>query len=332
MINERNNIYLPVPLQLLIHLCYNMYRIVFLATFLLSSMMAFAQMMTVESFELKPMDLSARINQRLDTDGNSCAIVRVMVQDSIVSCSESVGPIESKGITKTIYIPSNTAVFSIVLLNHNRLVVNVNQYGIDRLDGLCVYELKIIDAVNHNSNTTSERNESIPYYIDNDSFVDLGLSVKWANANLGAKAPSDYGDYFLWINKNQLERVSIEENNVQKPETPNLTISTNSEGWRLPTNKEIDELIDECEWKWTKKRGVTGYKVTGVNGNSIFLPASGYLYYSSEMGVGSYVSLWSSTFTSLQKPSYLLAYPQIRQRLESDFLHRRNIRPVIENE
>ena len=149
---------------------------------------------------------------------------------------------------------------------------------------------------------------------------------------MGAKAPSDYGDYFLWINKNQLERVSIEENNVQKPETPNLTISTNSEGWRLPTNKEIDELIDECEWKWTKKRGVTGYKVTGVNGNSIFLPASGYLYYSSEMGVGSYVSLWSSTFTSLQKPSYLLAYPQIRQRLESDFLHRRNIRPVIENE
>ena len=135
MIIERNNIYLPVPLQLLIHLCYNMYRIVFLATFLLSSMMAFAQMMTVESFELKPMDLSARINQRLDTDGNSCAIVRVMVQDSIVSCSESVGPIESKGITKTIYIPSNTAVFSIVLLNHNRLVVHVNQYGIDRLDG-----------------------------------------------------------------------------------------------------------------------------------------------------------------------------------------------------
>lgn len=28
--------------------------------------------------------------------------------------------------------------------------------------------------------------------------VDLGLSVKWANANLGASAPEDYGDYYAW--------------------------------------------------------------------------------------------------------------------------------------
>ena len=29
-------------------------------------------------------------------------------------------------------------------------------------------------------------------------FVDLGLSVKWANVNVGAKCPNDKGKYFAW--------------------------------------------------------------------------------------------------------------------------------------
>ncbi|MDE5561826.1 MAG: hypothetical protein K2J00_08565, partial [Bacteroidaceae bacterium] len=28
--------------------------------------------------------------------------------------------------------------------------------------------------------------------------VDLGLSVRWANMNVGADTPEDYGDYFAW--------------------------------------------------------------------------------------------------------------------------------------
>ncbi len=28
--------------------------------------------------------------------------------------------------------------------------------------------------------------------------VDLGLSIKWANVNVGANAPEEYGDYFAW--------------------------------------------------------------------------------------------------------------------------------------
>ena len=29
-------------------------------------------------------------------------------------------------------------------------------------------------------------------------YVDLGLSVKWATFNVGAKSPEEYGDYFAW--------------------------------------------------------------------------------------------------------------------------------------
>ena len=45
-------------------------------------------------------------------------------------------------------------------------------------------------------------------------------------------------------------------------------------GWRMPTTKQIQELIDKCTWEFEG----TGYRVTGPNGNSIFLPAAGYRY------------------------------------------------------
>ena len=46
--------------------------------------------------------------------------------------------------------------------------------------------------------------------------------------------------------------------------------------WRMPTDAEWTELMDQCSWTWTTISGVNGRKVTGPNGNSIFLPAAGY--------------------------------------------------------
>ena len=43
---------------------------------------------------------------------------------------------------------------------------------------------------------------------------------------------------------------------------------------RLPTKEQWEELKAECQWSWNG----SGYKVTGPNGNSIVLPASGYRY------------------------------------------------------
>ena len=52
--------------------------------------------------------------------------------------------------------------------------------------------------------------------------------------------------------------------------------------WRMPTKEEAQELIDKCTWDFTG----TGYKVTGPNGNSIFLPAAGYRYGDNWVGNG----------------------------------------------
>ena len=57
----------------------------------------------------------------------------------------------------------------------------------------------------------------------------------------------------------------------------------------------MTELRTQCTWTWTTQNGVNGYKVTGTNGNSIFLPAAGYRYSSSLGSAGSYGYYWSST-------------------------------------
>ena len=47
----------------------------------------------------------------------------------------------------------------------------------------------------------------------------------------------------------------------------------------MPTKEEQDELRDSCEWVWTTQKGVSGCQVIGPNGNSIFLPAAGFMSY-----------------------------------------------------
>ena len=133
--------------------------------------------------------------------------------------------------------------------------------------------------------------------------VDLGLSVKWANCNVGANFPEEYGDYFAWGEISPKE--SYTEGNCSTYGVPMSDISGNPQydaatanwggAWRMPTKSEQQELLNNCTWEWTTLNGVNGCNVTGPNGNSIFLPAAGYRYGSSSSLVGSYGYYWSST-------------------------------------
>ena len=61
-------------------------------------------------------------------------------------------------------------------------------------------------------------------------------------------------------------------------------------GNKLPTREQWEELKGMCTWSWTGK----GYKVTGDNGHSITLPASGLRYCDGSSGtVGSHGFYWS---------------------------------------
>ena len=147
----------------------------------------------------------------------------------------------------------------------------------------------------------------LPYVsgtLNGHAYVDLGLSVKWATCNVGADTPSDYGDYYAWG-----ETMTKEEYNEDNSDTYGMNLKdiggnvaldaarANWGGtWRLPTEAECQELIDNCTWIWTSQGGTGGYKVTSEkNGNSIFLPAAGWRDGSSLTNASEDGSYWSSS-------------------------------------
>lgn len=131
--------------------------------------------------------------------------------------------------------------------------------------------------------------------------VDLGLSVKWACCNVGATKPEERGGYYAWGETEEKSDYTwktykwcngsydsmtkycknrhygrVDNKTVLDPEDDVAHVKWGG-SWRMPTLEELQELVDECSWDWiTKLNGVDGCKVTGPNGNSIFLPATGY--------------------------------------------------------
>ena len=71
--------------------------------------------------------------------------------------------------------------------------------------------------------------------------------------------------------------------------------SVSKYGSKLPTKTQFEELKNYCTWRWATQNGVNGYKVTGSNGNSIFLPAAGYRDGSDVYGVQRRGDYWSAT-------------------------------------
>ena len=134
-------------------------------------------------------------------------------------------------------------------------------------------------------------------------YVDLGLSVKWATCNVGASSPSDYGDYYAWGETST--KSSYDEDNSKTYGKRMGNIGGNSSydvasyrwggSWRMPTKAELEELETKCTWTWTTQGGHNGYKVTGKNGKSIFLPAAGWRNGTSPDSVGEYGNYWSSS-------------------------------------
>ena len=135
-------------------------------------------------------------------------------------------------------------------------------------------------------------------------WVDLGLSVKWATCNVGAKTAEEYGNYYAWGETKPKDEYSS-DNSVTYNQSisdfsgnPQYDAATANWGgdWRMPTETEMIELVSKCTWEWIKQNGVRGYKVTGPNGNIIFLPASGYRSGTSFTdGSCGYTYYWSST-------------------------------------
>lgn len=187
--------------------------------------------------------------------------------------------------------------------------------------------------------------------INGHGYIDLGLpsGLKWATCNVGANSPEGYGDYYAW-GETKTKSEYTEGNSL----TYNKSVSTlQSEGiissagnlnrnydaasanwgssWRMPTKAELDELISKCKWTWTTQNGKNGYKVTGPNGKSIFVPAAGRRSGASLGRASDYGLYWSSTVYDDTDRAYSLFFCKSNHSTEWGLSDRGfSVRPVSE--
>lgn len=190
--------------------------------------------------------------------------------------------------------------------------------------------------------------------INGYDWVDLGLpsGLKWATCNVGANNPEDYGNYYAWgetepapgnnYSESNCEAYGLSISELQSQGiidgdhnlTPSHDAATANWGgiWRMPTEAEQQELLNNCTWEWTVQGGKNGCKVTGPNGNNIFLPAAGYRIGSSLYYAGEYGCYRSSTpYESNSSYAFSLFFTSSSQRV--DWYYRSNgqsVRPVAE--
>lgn len=174
--------------------------------------------------------------------------------------------------------------------------------------------------------------------------IDLGLSVKWANMNIGANHPWEDGYFFSWGEIFTKDNYSIEtysltsdggnafirydEGKCELEKYDDVARIKWGEKWRMPTEKEMEELCNNCFWRWTERynnNDVSGYMIFKVkddedrgkvsldgsfitknaiyqySDNHIFLPSSGIMVgtlhrkYTGEAGDDPLGEYWTST-------------------------------------
>ena len=175
--------------------------------------------------------------------------------------------------------------------------------------------------------------DDVPTIPDGHEYVDLGLpsGTLWATCNIGANSPEEYGDYFAWGetepkevfvwstykwcngSQNTLTKYCTDsihgtvDNKIELALEDDAAFVNFGSSWRMPTLEQQEELHQQCTCTWTTVNGVNGQLFTGPNGNTLFLPASGYQFGNSLSGVGTYAYYWSR---SLYSDTPCIAYSQ----------------------
>ena len=223
-------------------------------------------------------------------------------------------PLTTDGVDFYIALPAGT--YSNVVFE----VTNKNE-------SVCTKRLKIGNTI------TIERSKITPanFTVKGEDFipcdlvaVDMGLSVLWANMNVGATSQNGDGDYFAWGETSTKSSVLLfrqdyyfDKEYTEYSASGKTVLDLEHDvahvkwggDWRMPTQAEIAELFDptKTEWSYVNYYGeeingvkcYNGMKITSLTThNSIFLKSTGYykdsgLEYNDSEGL-----YWSSTISA----------------------------------
>ena len=236
-----------------------------------------------------------------------------------------------------------------ILIKYNNLE---NKYEFKSLKPSCDYYYRV---------RLAHKKEPVVYYgdvikistpalreVNGMQYVDLGLSVMWANYNVGAHSPLEAGGFYCW---GETKELTIEDKRVETIDFINTRINyskyNETDGllvlqpdddvatvkwgapWHMPDKSDIDELNENCTSKVLTIDGQKVVKFTSkINGNYIIFPIAGYY------GGGKYFDwdqayFWTRTFDSLFRSAFSVrsdVYGLLTRSTRSDCL---NVRPVV---
>lgn len=249
-------------------------------------------------------------------------IYKVILEPESISIFEG----ESFQLSLTVF-PSNNKNYTVEWESNNTDIVTVNNNG--RIDAIKKGDAIISATINH---IKASCIVSVKRHIPAGA-VDIGLSAYWAECNLGASNPEEYGDYYAWgevLTKSSFSSDNYKwyidglSNKIIKycptekmqywggegnpdnlmvldklDDVANVLLGGN---WHIPTYEEMAELIKtqddklNFEWTWIDNNGHYGWRVKYLqNGNSVFFPAAGFGGDDSyNNGFGAY---WTSTLS-----------------------------------
>lgn len=147
------------------------------------------------------------------------------------------------------------------------------------------------------------------YTFNDYEYVDLGLSVNWALWNIGSYwfSPLYHGDFFAWgetatkydFSKDNRfaarQKIYFDDGKTVLEPDDDAATALWGKDWRMPTKEEFQELLDKCQWEWMKQGNPCSYKITGPNGNTIFLPAGGMKMDTRQLNSDDGLYYWTST-------------------------------------